>query len=84
MTVFSMFETPVDRLDRLILEGKRRIVEEGIAYWCPVGHHWMVYPLPDVVTEAWWDEHSDAMVADHARCSDMRPYMSRVWMQERR
>lgn len=65
----SMFETPTERLDRLILTGRRTLTVDGIACWCPIGKHWLTYPLPDQITETWWDTYSDAMADDHARCA---------------
>lgn len=63
------FETPEQRLDRLIFTGKRRIHEDGVACWCPIGKHWFVYPMPAEVTEAWWDGYLDAHSTDHEACS---------------
>jgi len=68
----SIFETPTERLDRLILTGRRRLVEDGVACWCPIGRHWFTFPLPAEVTEAWWDAYGDAMSADHERCDAVR------------
>lgn len=63
-----LFESPTARLDRLILTGFRRLVDEGIACWCAVGKHWIIDALPEVVTEEWWDEVSHHMVADYEVC----------------
>lgn len=64
-----LIESPTERLDRLVFDGHRGIVEEGVSCWCPIGRHWIIYPLPDVVTEYWWLAYSNHMIDDHAQCS---------------
>lgn len=66
--LFALFETPEQRIDRLIFEGKRRLTEDGLSCWCPVGKHWWTYPLPEVLDQGWLDDYCDAMVNDHAQC----------------
>jgi hypothetical protein len=65
-------EDATDRLDRLVFEGHRRIVEDGVSCWCPIGKHWMVYPLPESVGEDWWTDYGNFMIDDHAKCSAKR------------
>lgn len=67
-------ETPQERLDRLILEGKRRLTETSILCWCPVGKHWIDTPYPQGVEadDDWIDLHLGQMLADHEACDQAR------------
>lgn len=64
----------VEHIDSMILSGKRRLTEDGIATWCPVGRHWWVYPLPPEPDPQWLLDLSNAFIDDGERCQVLREH----------